>query len=349
MVNIAIIVFGILGGLSFIVGAGYAMRKNAQDKRGALAHVELGTARNHHARHGGQTTKGVKPQAASTRTEIALHKIAMAFTLASSPLEEVLSDIEDILELRMSLCMRWATSDHQPFISVDWMDGQLQEKIDEVGRRVSTPPTRRSKCMSRMLKIQDDLCMAQFRDLPHEMALVIAQLKLTIDNAPESPPGYDRWTDPLFSRPFPNPTAENINRGRHIVPADDHVGIEFLLSAYGSETRKAFGDDKDLRLVWKEDQKVFHCYKGRYNQATVYANLELVPDRVERFIRSKDGNKVLVESSVDGESGVPLFLQLKDRRDAKRLLIMLLELTEGHIEHQIRRRGDLDRSVAEYE
>lgn len=61
MVNTtAIIVFAILGGLSFLLGAGYAMRKNALDKRGALAHVELGTARNHHARHGGQTTAAAK-------------------------------------------------------------------------------------------------------------------------------------------------------------------------------------------------------------------------------------------------------------------------------------------------
>lgn len=90
---------------------------------------------------------------------------------------------------------------------------------------------------------------------------------------------------------------------------------------------------------------MFHCYKSRYNQATVYANLELVPDNVERFIRSKDGNKVLIESAVGGESGVPLFLQLRDGREVKRLFITLLQLTEGHIEQQIRGRWVLMRFI----
>ncbi|KAI4092392.1 MAG: hypothetical protein LQ344_003457 [Seirophora lacunosa] len=265
----------------------------------------------------------------------------MSSTQASSPLSQILSDIEDIIELRMALCRRWATSDHHPFISVDWMDFQLQEKIDEAGRRVSTAPPRRAKCMTRMLNIQNELCIEQFRDLPHEMGLVIERLKVVIE-------------DPLMSRPLPHFIGQTSDRWRQTVPTAAGGGgsdarIEFMLSAYGSETRKAFGDDKDLRLVWKAGQKVFHCYKSRYNQATVYANLELVPDNVERFIRSKDGNKVLIESAVGGDSGVPLFLQLRDGREVKRLFITLLQLTEGYIEHEIRGSEDVDQAVAEYE
>lgn len=109
----------------------------------------------------------------------------MSSTQASSPLSQILSDIEDIIELRMALCRRWATSDHHPFISVDWMDFQLQEKIDEAGRRVSTAPPRRAKCMTRMLNIQNELCIEQFRDLPHEMGLVIERLKVVIEGTPE--------------------------------------------------------------------------------------------------------------------------------------------------------------------
>lgn len=65
------------------------------------------------------------------------------------------------------------------------MDAQLQEKIDEAGRRVSTAPPRRAKCMTRMLNIQNELCIEQFRDLPHEMGLVIERLKVVIEGTPE--------------------------------------------------------------------------------------------------------------------------------------------------------------------
>ena len=115
----------------------------------------------------------------------------------------------------------------------------------------------------------------------------------------------------------------------------------FPVVAFGNNEIKLSGAKLDLHLTWNEDRKAFECFDGQNKLTSLFPNLLVAPGDVEESKCSDNSAKVLIKSSTELESNVPLFINMRNKKDVRNLFEFLLDLSGNKLRPKVTERWDL--------
>ncbi|KAL8751372.1 MAG: hypothetical protein Q9184_006089 [Pyrenodesmia sp. 2 TL-2023] len=221
----------------------------------------------------------------------------------------------------------------QPHFSVKWFEFHLCSKIRELeGAPVDRTPLGGIKNLNLLVRLHRELTALRIRDIDHHFTVAISAQKALVDNHGCA----QRRCTPVA------PMRSGVAPAR---------GMEtFAIEAIATKDQKVSqGYQEDLYLVWETDSRAFRCVKGHIIITSMFPDFRIVADEVTDFICSKEGTKVLINSKVDAQTEMSLFIIMANTEAVSRLFEQLLQHSSNDIQQHIMDSSDLDQIVAEFE